>query len=147
MRFRTMTLFFPRISWNYILQKRKLVTDHICSSVKGLEPLERCSKEPVGVDIFTQFSLLCYPVWIEVLRRADPLHDSFCYLSKGFSITKLILNRNRPEGLICDSQRRGLIGTYDHRNLLSYLLVFQRDYTSIMLDIVRGWYRHFWASV
>jgi hypothetical protein len=55
-----------------------------------------------GMDICPRFFLLCCPVWVEGLRRADPPSKESNRMSKNnfVSFRSQILNRNRQEGLI-----------------------------------------------
>jgi len=51
------------------------------------------------------FSVLCCLVQVETLRRADPPSKESYQISPGIITSNLILNRNRPIGIIRERLR------------------------------------------
>jgi hypothetical protein len=75
--------------------KARTVFNHSNTGIVG-------SNSGRGIDVCPRFSMLCCPVYVVALRRADPPSKESYHMSKNIFINfrSQILNRIRPEGLI-----------------------------------------------
>jgi hypothetical protein len=72
-------------------------------TVFGLSNIGIAGSNPTrGMDVCPRFSVLCYPVYVAALRRANPPSKESFQMSKNrfINFRSQILNRNRPEILI-----------------------------------------------
>jgi hypothetical protein len=120
-------IFFIYFVLSILWQKEKLIIHNVAGSdgraVRGTYYWNTGimgSNPARGMDVCPNFSMLCCPVLVVALRRADPPSKEFCQMSKNIFINSRsqILNRRRPEDLIRIYLFDFLIHNVDHCNNL-----------------------------